>query len=153
MNKISSAALVLALGTGTVIASGGESQAATAASKALSVAAAQKGDPYRYGATGPNAFDCSGLTLYSYGKAGKNLPRTAQAQFNKTRRIAPSNRQKGDLVFIGTPGNIYHVGIYAGFWSGYGWMIDAPKPGRTVGAHKIKNYTAGPYSNAYYGRP
>lgn len=122
------------------------------AQRALSVAAAQKGDPYKWGAAGPDRFDCSGLTYYSYRKSGKTLPRTAQAQYNKSKHVAPANRRVGDLVFIGTSSsNIYHVGIYAGFSNGYGWFWDSPKPGRTVGKHRIKDYTAGS-PRAYYGR-
>src|SRR5690606_20781549 len=83
--------------------------------KALSTAAAQKGDPYRYGSTGPHRFDCSGLTYYSYKKHGKKLPRTAQGQYNKATKVSASKRKKGDLVFIGrSKKSIYHVGIYAG---------------------------------------
>ncbi|WP_329123320.1 C40 family peptidase [Streptomyces sp. NBC_01353] len=110
-------ALTLAAVGGTMLAPGvtSEAQAATAhAGKALSVAAAKKGSPYRYGASGPTRFDCSGLTLYSYKKAGKSLPRTAQQQYNKTRHISSSSRQKGDLVFFHSGGRVYHVGIYAG---------------------------------------
>lgn len=122
------------------------------AQRALSVAAAQKGDPYKWGAKGPDRFDCSGLTYYSYRKSGKILPRTAQSQYNKSKHVAPSDRKVGDLVFIGkSSGGIYHVGIYAGFSGGYGWFWDAPKPGRTVGKHRIKDYTGGS-PRAYYGR-
>jgi cell wall-associated NlpC family hydrolase len=123
--------------------------------QALNVAAAQKNDPYRYGATGPNAFDCSGLTTYSYKKVGKTIPRTAQAQYNKATKVSPSNRQKGDLIFIGkSSGSIYHVGIYAGFWDGKGWMWNANTGdyrGHKVVLAPIREYTAGS-PRAYYGR-
>jgi cell wall-associated NlpC family hydrolase len=155
MNKIANVAATLALTAGLAIATGTEAQAASPAITALNTAAAQKGDPYRYGAAGPNAFDCSGLALYSYGKAGKSLPRTAQAQYNKTRRISSSSLQPGDLVFIGTsPGSIYHVGIYAGYWSGKSWMWNANTGsyrGRKVVLAPIGEYTTGA-PNAYYGR-
>lgn len=91
-------ALTLAAVGGTLFAPGAasEAQAATThANKALSVAASKKGAPYRYGSTGPSRFDCSGLTLYAYKKAGKSLPRTAQQQYNKTRHISASSRQRG----------------------------------------------------------
>lgn len=79
--------LTFAVGT-TVLAPGfaPEAEAATHATKALKIAASKKGAPYRWGATGPSRFDCSGLTLYSFKKAGKKLPRTAQQQYNKTDR-------------------------------------------------------------------
>lgn len=154
MNKITQFTLSAALGMGLVVAlSPTDAHAATSIrDKALSTAAQQKGDPYRYGAAGPNAFDCSGLTYYSYKKNGKTLPRTAQGQYNKYQHVSESKRKKGDLVFIGTSSSrIYHVGIYAGFWSGRGWMWDAPKPGRKVGLHKIVDYVSGP-PKAYYAR-
>ncbi|WP_240108118.1 C40 family peptidase [Streptomyces sp. MUM 203J] len=111
------AALTLAAVGGTMLAPGAvpEAEAAPAlANKALNIAASKKGAPYQWGATGPYRFDCSGLTLYSYKKAGKRLPRTAQAQYNRTRRIAKSQRTRGDLVFFHGRGGVYHVGIYAG---------------------------------------
>ncbi len=110
-------ALTLAAVGGTLLTPGAapEAQAAPAAAhKALNVAASKKGSPYQWGATGPHRFDCSGLTLYSYKRVGKKLPRTAQAQYNKTRRISKNHRRKGDLVFFHGRGGVYHVGIYAG---------------------------------------
>ncbi|MFC8495492.1 C40 family peptidase [Streptomyces sp. NPDC057235] len=129
-------ALTLAAVGGTLLAPGAapEAQAATAhANKALSVAAAKKGAPYRYGATGPSRFDCSGLTLYAYKQAGKSLPRTAQQQYNKTSRVSAGSRQQGDLVFFHSGGKVYHVGIYAG--SGKIWH--SPKTGSWVKLDKI----------------
>ncbi|GAA4929271.1 C40 family peptidase [Streptomyces coeruleoprunus] len=129
-------ALTLAAVGGTLLAPGAvpDAQAApAAANKALNVAASKKGSPYQWGATGPYRFDCSGLTLYSYKKAGKSLPRTAQAQYNKTRSIPSSSRRKGDLVFFHGRGGVYHVGIYAGnnkIWH-------APKTGSWVKLDRI----------------
>lgn len=80
---------------------------------AARVAARQKGDPYRYGASGPGAFDCSGLTSYSFRKAGMKLPRTANSQYQRVRKIKKRNIRKGDLVFFGGSRK-YHVGIYWG---------------------------------------
>ncbi|KUH39539.1 MULTISPECIES: C40 family peptidase [Streptomyces] len=110
-------ALTLAAVGGTMLAPGAvpDAHAAPAAAgKALNVAASKRGAPYQWGAIGPHRFDCSGLTLYSYKRAGKKLPRTAQAQYNKTRRVGRSERRKGDLVFFHGRGGVYHVGIYAG---------------------------------------
>ncbi|CAM5517837.1 C40 family peptidase OS=Streptomyces tendae OX=1932 GN=GUR47_29765 PE=3 SV=1 [Streptomyces tendae] len=83
-------ALTLAAVGGSVVVPGVASEAAAAshATKALTIAASKKGSPYRWGATGPHRFDCSGLTLYSFKKAGKKLPRTAAQQYNKTRHIS-----------------------------------------------------------------
>lgn len=115
----------------TTLTTGAE--ASTASAKALKVAASKKGDPYRYGATGPNSFDCSGLTQYSYRKAGKRLPRTAAQQYRATRHIAKSARKPGDLVFFVSRGNVYHVGVYAGG----GKIWHAPKPGTRVRLERI----------------
>jgi cell wall-associated NlpC family hydrolase len=78
------------------------------------VAAAQQGDPYRYGAAGPNAFDCSGLTSYAFRQAGVAIPRTSSAQRGATRRIPAGAARPGDLVFFQSGGRVYHVGFYAG---------------------------------------
>lgn len=141
--------------TAVMVASPNAHAATTIRARALSTASAQKNDPYRYGAAGPNAFDCSGLVYYSYKHNGKTLPRTAQSQYNHSSHVSPANRQKGDLVFIGTSsGSIYHVGIYAGFWSGKGWMWNANTGsyrGRKVVLAPISEYTAGS-PRAYYGR-
>ncbi|MFC7307992.1 C40 family peptidase [Streptomyces monticola] len=120
---------------GTVLAPGAvsEAEAAAPAAKALQVAASKKGSPYRYGATGPRRFDCSGLTLYSFKRVGKKLPRTAAQQYNRTRHISSSQRQRGDLVFFHSGRNIYHVGIYAG----KGRIWHAPKTGDVVRLQKI----------------
>jgi cell wall-associated NlpC family hydrolase len=129
--------------------------ASTVRSVALNIAKAQTGDPYQWGAEGPNKFDCSGLTYYSYRKAGKSIPRVAQKQYNYSTKISPSNRKVGDLVFIGKSSRgIYHVGIYAGWWNGKGWMVNANTGsyrGRKVVVAPIGEYTSGS-PRAYYGR-
>ncbi|MET8977274.1 C40 family peptidase [Streptomyces sp. NPDC004539] len=122
------------------VASGAE--AATPATKALQVAASKKGAPYKYGATGPHRFDCSGLTQYAFKKAGKSLPRTTTQQYNKTKHISASSRQKGDLVFFHSGSNVYHVGIYAG--AGKVWH--SPKTGDVVRLQKIWT------KSVWYGR-
>lgn len=70
------------------------------------------GQAYGSGAV-PGNFDCSGLVMYSYAKAGISLPRTAAAQYGATTRISESQAQAGDLVFF-SDGGISHVGIYLG---------------------------------------
>ncbi len=109
-------ALTLALtGTG-VVAPGAapEAHAAPHAVKALDVAASKEGAPYKYGASGPHRFDCSGLTLYSFKTAGRSLPRSAQAQYGSSRHVRAKDRLRGDLVFFHRGRSVYHVGIYAG---------------------------------------
>ncbi len=109
--------------------------------KAVAIAAAQKGDPYRYGADGPGSFDCSGLTKYVYGKLGKSLPHSSKGQYSTTyvKRLAKSDKAPGDLIFIHNRGSIYHVGIYAG--AGKWWV--APKTGDVVKLQTL-------YTSSYY---
>ncbi|MEY9490081.1 cell wall-associated NlpC family hydrolase [Streptomyces calvus] len=128
-------ALTLAAVGGTIAVPGAASEAAAAgpATKALRIAASKKGSPYQWGATGPHRFDCSGLTLYSFKKAGKKLPRTAAQQYNRTRHVSAGNRRAGDLVFFHSGGYVYHVGIYAG----KGKIWHAPKTGDVVRLQKI----------------
>ena len=95
--------------------------------KAVRVAIAQRGDRYRYGATGPNAFDCSGLTSYAWKVAGKKIPRTSTAQRNWTKRVAMSKKLPGDLLFYRG-----HAAMYVGFSSGKHWMMEAPYTGKPV---------------------
>ena len=95
-------------------------QAASKASKRNKVVALAKkevGKRYVYGATGPNAFDCSGLTSFVYSRAiGKNITRTTYTQVKKGKTVKVSTRklQKGDLLFWGSATNPYSVGIYVG---------------------------------------
>ncbi|MFI0967113.1 C40 family peptidase [Streptomyces sp. NPDC021080] len=151
-------ALAVALSAVTAsVLLGAASPAEAATSKqtaALNAAKTRIGKPYVYGATGPDRFDCSGLTQWSYKQAGKDIPRTAQQQYNSTRHVSAGARRPGDLVFIGTPGRITHAGIYAGFWSGRSWMVNANTGayrGRKVVVAPISEYTAGS-PKAYYGQ-
>lgn len=99
----------------------------------LRLAKAQKGKPYKRGASGPRAFDCSGLVKYVMKRQKKSMPRTAAAQYRAVKKIAKSKVKKGDLVFFRSGGRVYHVGIYAGnrrIWH-------APRPGKRVKLAKI----------------
>lgn len=123
--------------TGTVTAA-----MSSVGSKAVYLTSLQKGKPYVWGATGPNAFDCSGLTQYVYKQLGRWLPRTTDQQYAATVHVARSAKQPGDLIFFGAPGGMYHMGIYAG--NGYLWH--APETGRTVELDPLWT------SNYYVGR-
>lgn len=80
---------------------------------AASIAISKIGDPYRYGAEGPSAFDCSGLTMYAYSHAGLSLPRTAAEQYASVRHIAKDNLQRGDLLFFhDSSGHVFHVAMF-----------------------------------------
>jgi cell wall-associated NlpC family hydrolase len=107
--------------------------------KAVYLASLQAGKPYVYGAEGPSSFDCSGLIQYIFKQLGRSVPRTTDAQFAAATRVSQYNKQPGDLIFFGTPGNIYHVGIYAGD----GMMWAAPHTGDVVSLKKI-------YTTSYY---
>ena len=98
-------------------------------------AASHRGAPYRYGAVGPNAFDCSGFTKYVFGKLGKSLPHSARDQRNATQAVSRSSMRVGDLIFLDGDG---HVGIYAG----NGNMWDSPRSGGSVSLRQI-------YSSSY----
>ncbi|MDF3299562.1 C40 family peptidase [Streptomyces tropicalis] len=128
-------ALTLAAVSGSIVVPGAaaDASAATMATKAMQVAASKKGAPYKWGATGPRRFDCSGLTLYSFKRVGKRLPRTAAQQYNTTHHIAARNRRAGDLVFFHSGSSVYHVGIYAG----HNKIWHAPKTGDVVKLQKI----------------
>lgn len=82
--------------------------------RAMRVALAQRGDPYRYGATGPNAFDCSGLTMFSYGKVGRSIPRTTSQQKAGLRAVSKSAKRKGDIIIFQNGSKPYHAGIFIG---------------------------------------
>lgn len=107
--------------------------------KVLYEARKHVGKPYRYAASGPRAFDCSGFTQYVYRvAAGRKLPHKAHTQQRYGRAVSKASARPGDLIVIRSGGYGYHVGVYAGG----GYMYDSPRPGRTVGKHKIfsRNY-------------
>lgn len=106
------------------------------ASRAKVLAEARKhvGKSYRYGASGPGSFDCSGFTMYVYrNSAGIKLPHKANSQQKYGKAVAKSSAQPGDLIVIRSGSYGYHVGVYAGG----GYFYDSPKPGAKVGKHKI----------------
>jgi cell wall-associated NlpC family hydrolase len=109
--------------------------------KMLRTAASLKGRPYRWGATGPRAFDCSGYTLYVLKKQGIKLPRTAAQQYGKTKRVSAKKAKVGDLVFFFNSGRVTHVGILAGKMK----MWAAPHSGAKVRLQKVygKNWKIG----------
>lgn len=110
----------------------------TPGTKVLETAYTKLGSPYKWGATGPNSFDCSGFTSWVYRQHGISLSRTAQAQSQGGVAVDRSNLQPGDLVFFGSgTGRITHVGIYVGD----GKMIHSPQTGDVVKISALhKNY-------------
>jgi cell wall-associated NlpC family hydrolase len=105
---------------------------------AMSVAASERGKPYVYGASGPRAFDCSGLTSYAFHHAGFGaMPRTAAAQAHFGRHIARDHMHRGDLIFFDRGGHVYHVGLYAGAVDGHRLILHAPYPGQHVRVQRL----------------
>jgi cell wall-associated NlpC family hydrolase len=96
------------------------------AAGAVAAAESRVGDPYVYGAAGPNAFDCSGLVMWAYAQVGISLPHYSGAQFADGTHISMSQLQPGDLVFPSDPGQ--HVAMYVG----NGEIVEAPYTGATV---------------------
>ncbi|WP_225208942.1 MULTISPECIES: C40 family peptidase [Lactobacillaceae] len=106
------------------------------ASQVVSIAKQQLGKPYIWGATGPNAFDCSGLVQYVYRQVGISLPRTTYQQEYQGKAVSLNSLQLGDLLFWGNYGSAYHVAIYIGD----GNFIQAPTKGQSVKVTNIKYY-------------
>jgi peptidoglycan DL-endopeptidase CwlO len=102
-----------------------------AAGKAISVALAQVGDPYASGAAGPDAFDCSGLTMFAYAAAGIVLPHSSRSQSTMGTQVTRAELQPGDLVFFYNP--ISHVGLYIGD----GMMVHARTFGSPVAVTSV----------------
>ena len=108
------------------------------AAAAVNYAMAQVGDAYVYGAAGPDAYDCSGLTMASWAQAGVALPHSSSAQFSSGPQVPASALQPGDLVFYYSP--ISHVGMYIG----NGMIVHAANPSTGV-------QVAGLYSMPFSG--
>ena len=130
-----------------------DGQASPAARKAVAVALAQLGSPYRWGAEAPSEFDCSGLTSFAYAAAGVTIPRVSRAQFAAYARARPVDRMQlvaGDLVFFADdprdPGTIHHVGMDVG----RGLMVEAPYTGAVVRTSSIwRSSYAAPYARRH----
>jgi peptidoglycan DL-endopeptidase CwlO len=118
-----------ALGLGTFADTPAPSKVAAAA---VRIALDQVGKPYRWGASGPESFDCSGLVRWAYAHAGLALPRTAREQWWAGRHVEVSGLRPGDLVFWATnpadPATIHHVAVYVG----QALMVHAPHTGALV---------------------
>ena len=109
------------------------------ASAAVGYAMAQVGDSYVYGAAGPSAFDCSGLTMMAWAQAGVALPHSSSAQYGSGPHVAASDLRPGDLVFYYSP--ISHVGMYIG----NGLIVHAANPGAGV---RVADLYSMPYVGA-----
>ncbi|PYC87806.1 hypothetical protein C7C46_03430 [Streptomyces tateyamensis] len=98
------------------------------AQAAIAAAVSKLGSPYVYGAAGPSAFDCSGLTQWAYAQAGVSLPRTSQEQASAGTNVGTNiaNAQPGDLILYFN--DLHHVGLYVGG----GQILHAPHTGAVV---------------------
>ncbi|QQU94409.1 C40 family peptidase [Corynebacterium aurimucosum] len=99
--------------------------------KVLAAARSAVGSPYVYGANGPSAFDCSGLTSWAYQQAGVSIPRTSQAQASAGTPVSLDALQPGDIIVYYSGAS--HVGIY----TGNGTIIDALNSGTPVGERSL----------------
>lgn len=116
---------------------------------AVAWAVAQVGKPYVYGATGPDSFDCSGLTSSAWRAAGVTINRTSRDQYRQVLKVTYDAMRPGDLIFWGDdpadPGSIHHVAMYVG----NGQMVEASRPGVPVRVTTIRWAGTMPYA----GRP
>ena len=106
--------------------------------RALRVARRQKGDAYKYGAEGPDRFDCSGLVWFATHRAGlDSVPRTSAEQGRFMDRIKRKRLQRGDFLFFTGSDGVYHVGIYVGRRDGDRAVLHAPRPGTDVRVEEV----------------
>jgi len=131
------------------VPAGGSSASASQGQAALEWARTQIGDPYEWGAAGPDSWDCSGLTSAAYRAAGASLPRTSSSQYRAVAKISYDDLRPGDLIFYGSDpddaSTVYHVAIYAGG----GQMVEAPRTGLDVRTTAVR-YAS---SMTWAGRP
>lgn len=129
-------------GLGTGSQRGSASQGAAAVAWALQ----QVGTSYVYGASGPDGFDCSGLTMRAWQNAGLSINRTSRDQYRAYYKVAYDQMRPGDLIAWGSdpsdPGSVYHVAMYIG----NGTMVEAPRPGLAVRVATIRWAGTMPYA-------
>jgi cell wall-associated NlpC family hydrolase len=117
---------VVSAHAGTAVVAPVAGAASGAAGVAVNTALAQVGDPYVWGASGPDSFDCSGLMQYAYAAAGISLPHSSRMQSQMGAPVSASSLQPGDLMFFYSP--VSHVGMYIG----NGQMVHASTSGSPV---------------------
>lgn len=127
--------------TGKKSGSGGSAKGSSTANAAsiIKFAEQQLGDPYVWGGTGPNGWDCSGLMQWAFGQAGVKLPRTSQEQQRVGKPVATDAVRPGDLLFNGNPAHHVVMAI------GGGKIIEAPRTGLNV---RIRGFKPGEFTNA-----
>ncbi|MGI5437117.1 C40 family peptidase [Streptomyces shenzhenensis] len=126
---LSASASTPAAGSGaSASVSTGSSTATGSAAAVISFVKAQVGKAYVSGATGPSAYDCSGLVLTAFKQVGISLPRVSQDQSTAGTQVSLSNLQPGDILYWGGAGSAYHVGVYVGD----GMFVGAQNPSTGV---------------------
>lgn len=118
-------------GTGTEAGTSTDTGSSTATGSAAAVVSfvrAQVGKAYVSGATGPSAYDCSGLVQTAFKQIGVSLPRVSQDQSTAGTQVSLSNLQPGDILYWGGAGSAYHVGVYVGD----GMFVGAQNPSTGV---------------------
>jgi cell wall-associated NlpC family hydrolase len=100
----------------------------------VATATSMIGAPYRYGARGPHAFDCSGLVHYSYRAAGVEVPRTSAQQYGAATPVRIADARPGDLLFFRFTRKVSHVGIYLGDRR----FVHAPSSGGNVSVESLE---------------
>ncbi|KGM15185.1 hypothetical protein N867_11045, partial [Actinotalea fermentans ATCC 43279 = JCM 9966 = DSM 3133] len=129
-------------GVGTGSQRGTADQGAAAVAWALQ----QVGKAYVYGASGPDSFDCSGLTMRAWQNAGLSINRTSRDQYRSYYKVPYDQMRPGDLIAWGTnaadPGSVYHVAMFIG----NGQMVEASRPGVPVRVVNIRWQSTMPYA-------
>jgi cell wall-associated NlpC family hydrolase len=139
LGKLKARAAAAASRSATRTAAPASVPASGRAGAAVRFAMAQVGDAYVYGASGPDAWDCSGLTMGAWGAAGVSLPHSSSAQMGSGTPVSQSQLRPGDLVFYYHP--VSHVGMYIG----NGMIVNAENPSAGV---KVTGVNSMPYSGA-----
>ncbi len=115
-------------GTASASTSTSTSTATGSAAAIISFVKAQVGKAYVSGATGPSAYDCSGLVQTAFKQVGVSLPRVSQDQSTAGTQVSLSNLQPGDILYWGGAGSAYHVAVYVGD----GMFVGAQNPSSGV---------------------
>ena len=116
--------------------SGGDAAVSGDVQAVLDFARDQIGKPYVWGGTGPDGFDCSGLTQAAWAEAGVSLPRTTYDQVNAGTPVSRDQLEPGDLLFFYSESSPSHVGIY----SGNGNMIHGSNPAKPLEEIDLASY-------------
>lgn len=125
------------VGAGSVTVPAVASAASTKVQAVINVAKQQIGKPYVWGGKGPTGFDCSGLMHYAFANgAGKEIGGWTVPQESAGTQVSINNLKAGDLVFWGSRGATYHVGLYLG----NNQYLHAPQPGQNVTIASISSY-------------